>query len=299
MNWVRMVEEEEYKNARDDRDSLGEGEGFSVSGKSDKKKKKKRLQQQRLQAEEELEIPGESPVVEKSGKKKTKKRHSSQNSVDSEVGFESDVKSSKKGRKRKHRSVEKVVKAEEEEEERKSEGFEEEDEERGRDPAMSDGEEEMLDIGVDRENGDDDDDEDDDYDEEEDLSLQKELKEHLLQEAAKAKKRGILHMSVDVITKVVELDLENSLKAYKNAVREQKLALEIAAAKRERDFYLKKVDQHRAQTAIKDRLEKKQKVQEAPKFIRQFPQRKPVGIEAEKSKPKLSTDVLAGVFGGS
>ncbi|KAE9449054.1 hypothetical protein C3L33_19041, partial [Rhododendron williamsianum] len=50
--------------------------------------------------------------------------------------------------------------------------------------------------------------------------------------------------------------------AYKNASREQKLALEISAAKKERDFYLSKVEKSRALTAIEERMKKKQKVQQ-------------------------------------
>uniref|UniRef100_A0A6N2KCB1 RRM domain-containing protein n=1 Tax=Salix viminalis TaxID=40686 RepID=A0A6N2KCB1_SALVM len=97
--------------------------------------------------------------------------------------------------------------------------------------------------------------------------------------------------------------------AYKKAIREQKLAIEISAAKRERDFYLKKVDQSRALSSIEERMKKKQKVQQEsggelsvapqkPPVCRQFPQKKPIA-ERERSKPQLSKDVLAGVFGGS
>ncbi|XP_058087876.1 pre-rRNA-processing protein ESF2 [Magnolia sinica] len=100
--------------------------------------------------------------------------------------------------------------------------------------------------------------------------------------------------------------------AYKNAIREQKLALEISAAKKERDFYLSKVDKSHALSSIRERLKKKQKVQEGsesnantvvdilePKVIRQFKQTRPVVDTATKSKPKLSKDFLAGIFGGS
>lgn len=100
--------------------------------------------------------------------------------------------------------------------------------------------------------------------------------------------------------------------AQDNAVREQKLALEISAAKRERDFYLSKVDQARALSSIEERLKKKQKLQEeeetradppvsqqAPKVIRKFPQKQPVSDTTTVSKPRLSKDFLAGVFGGS
>ncbi|KAJ4729333.1 pre-rRNA-processing protein ESF2 [Melia azedarach] len=100
--------------------------------------------------------------------------------------------------------------------------------------------------------------------------------------------------------------------AYKNAIREQKLALEISAAKRERDFYLSKVDKSRALSSIEERLKKKQKVQEesqthseqpgsqqVKKVIRQFPQKQPVTDNATQARPRLSKDILAGVFGGS
>ncbi|XVE84059.1 hypothetical protein DITRI_Ditri16bG0138600 [Diplodiscus trichospermus] len=94
--------------------------------------------------------------------------------------------------------------------------------------------------------------------------------------------------------------------AYKSAIREQKLALEISAAKRERDFYLSKVDQARALSSIEERMKKKQKMQqesgrdsELPagqkKVVRQFPQNKPVAVDTSESKPRLSKDILSGV----
>lgn len=58
------------------------------------------------------------------------------------------------------------------------------------------------------------------------------------------------------------MNMNNKLKfgffvaAYKTAVREQKLALEMSAAKKERDFYLSKVDESRALSAIEERLKK-------------------------------------------
>ncbi|KAL0867056.1 hypothetical protein Bca101_046174 [Brassica carinata] len=81
---------------------------------------------------------------------------------------------------------------------------------------------------------------------------------------------------------------------YKSAIREQKLNMVLSAAKREKDFYLSKV-------------EKKRKIQEEsdsnaeaapvfpPRVIRQFRQKKPVNNETSQSKPGLSTDVLASV----
>ncbi|KAF7819496.1 pre-rRNA-processing protein ESF2 [Senna tora] len=97
-------------------------------------------------------------------------------------------------------------------------------------------------------------------------------------------------------------DLTEEL-AYKKAIREQKLALELSAAKRERDFYLSRVDQSRALSSIEERLKKKQKVQEdsgpVAKVIRHFPQKKPIPANAEGNKAVLSDDILDAVFGGS
>ncbi|KAL1191487.1 hypothetical protein V5N11_002313 [Cardamine amara subsp. amara] len=98
--------------------------------------------------------------------------------------------------------------------------------------------------------------------------------------------------------------------AYKSAVREQKLNMVLSAAKREKDFYLSKVEKSRAMTEIDTRMKKKRKIQEEsggnieaapvfpPRVIRQFRQKKSVNNEISESKPGLSTDVLASVFGG-
>ncbi|KAL6143213.1 PREDICTED: activator of basal transcription 1 [Fragaria vesca subsp. vesca] len=99
--------------------------------------------------------------------------------------------------------------------------------------------------------------------------------------------------------------------AYKNAEREQKLAMEISAAKKEQEFYLSKVESSRKLSAIEERMKKKRKVQEesgtAPdvpveqplKLVRQFRQKSPVADGAAKKKPSISRDLLAGVFGSS
>ncbi|KAG6421730.1 hypothetical protein SASPL_118287 [Salvia splendens] len=81
----------------------------------------------------------------------------------------------------------------------------------------------------------------------------------------------------------------------KNATREQKLVLELSAAKKERDFYLSKVDQSKAISKIGERLKKKQKIEMVPKVVRHFPQKRPAGNEAGESKGQLSRDILAGV----
>ncbi|KAL9323726.1 hypothetical protein ACSQ67_008583 [Phaseolus vulgaris] len=96
-------------------------------------------------------------------------------------------------------------------------------------------------------------------------------------------------------------DLTEEL-AFKKATREQKLAVELSAAKRERDFYLSRVDQSHALNAIEERLKKKQKIQPdsgVEKVIRHFHQTKPIAADAKKRKPELSDDVLDAVFGGS
>lgn len=100
--------------------------------------------------------------------------------------------------------------------------------------------------------------------------------------------------------------------AYKNAVREQKLAADISAAKRERDFYLAKVDQSKAINAMEDRKKKKQKhdnsqlstlesnearVADTKRIVRYFSQKKSVPVRESGNAPRLSTDVLAAVFG--
>lgn len=101
--------------------------------------------------------------------------------------------------------------------------------------------------------------------------------------------------------------------AYKNAIREQKLALEISAAKRERDFYLSKVEQSCALKSIMERVKKRQKTGGAysntedsenkmeAKVIQQFPQNRSVGTStgAARKKAGLSKEILAGVFARS
>eukprot|EP00850_Spirogloea_muscicola_P021586 SM000255S08765 [mRNA] locus=s255:27806:28819:+ [translate_table: standard] len=112
-----------------------------------------------------------------------------------------------------------------------------------------------------------------------------------------------------------------TLAAYRNAVREQKLAAEVSAAKRERDFYLARVDQSRAITAMAERKRKRfgeglQKVSGAtgddaveaavskPRVIRRFHQRAALAADAGERRgggsgmePTLASDVLASVFG--
>ncbi|KAJ1412722.1 RNA-binding domain superfamily [Sesbania bispinosa] len=99
-------------------------------------------------------------------------------------------------------------------------------------------------------------------------------------------------------------DLTEEL-ALKRAIKEQKLRLELSAAKKERDSYLSKVDQSRALDAIEERLKKKQKVKQdsvvqVAKVIRHFPQTKPIiAANGKESKAELSNDILDAVFGGS
>eukprot|EP00250_Pteridium_aquilinum_P007810 c17456_g1_i1 orf=115-900(+) len=100
--------------------------------------------------------------------------------------------------------------------------------------------------------------------------------------------------------------------AYRNAVREQKQAADISAAKRERDYYLAKVDQSKAIKAMEERKKKKQRVDEpattesnadeplsvrTTKIVRHFPQKKSVAIREGGGAPRLSQDLLAAVMG--
>ncbi|KAJ6906710.1 hypothetical protein NC652_024199 [Populus alba x Populus x berolinensis] len=112
------------------------------------------------------------------------------------------------------------------------------------------------------------------------------------------------HWNIKYLSKFKWDNLTDKI-AYKKAIREQELALEISAAKRERDFYLKKVDLSCALSSIEERMKKKQKAQQEsggelsvapqkPTVFRQFPQKKPIA-ERERSKPQLSKDVLAGM----
>ncbi|GAQ80255.1 hypothetical protein KFL_000500070 [Klebsormidium nitens] len=103
--------------------------------------------------------------------------------------------------------------------------------------------------------------------------------------------------------------------AYRNAVREQRLAAEISSAKRERDFYLAKVDQSRAFSAMDERR-KKRKIEAttstpgedtaaaatsegAVKVRRRFPQRSAVAALEEEPRPLLSSSILSKVFSGN
>ncbi|CAN1188010.1 Pre-rRNA-processing protein ESF2 [Linum perenne] len=86
--------------------------------------------------------------------------------------------------------------------------------------------------------------------------------------------------------------------AIKRATREQKVALELHAAKRERDFYLKKVESSIALSNIEERLKKKQKVLDPPKNIRRFQQKKPVSDKTKENKSNISRDFLTEVFAG-
>ncbi|KAL8138059.1 hypothetical protein V2J09_004060 [Rumex salicifolius] len=97
--------------------------------------------------------------------------------------------------------------------------------------------------------------------------------------------------------------------ATKTGVREQKIAMELSASKKECDFYLSNVEKGLALNAIDERMKKaciKQKLQQGPenstdqhealpKVIRFAPQTKPVEDVSKQSKPRLSRDVLAEV----
>ncbi|XP_074286922.1 pre-rRNA-processing protein ESF2-like [Silene latifolia] len=95
--------------------------------------------------------------------------------------------------------------------------------------------------------------------------------------------------------------------ARKNAAREEKLRMELVAAKKEKDFYISKVEMSRALSEIEERMKKKRKTQngteddsedhiEHRKVIRQFPQKQPLAEPSEKNQLKLSKGFLAEIF---
>ncbi|XP_026450481.1 pre-rRNA-processing protein ESF2-like [Papaver somniferum] len=101
--------------------------------------------------------------------------------------------------------------------------------------------------------------------------------------------------------------------AYKHALQTQKAAMVISAAKKERNFYVDKVEKAKGLKAIEERMKKKQKVreqgsengserqveQQEPKIIRQFPQTRPVKDDSVHPKRRMPRNVLAGIFGGN
>ncbi|XP_062186380.1 pre-rRNA-processing protein ESF2-like [Phragmites australis] len=94
--------------------------------------------------------------------------------------------------------------------------------------------------------------------------------------------------------------------AEKTHIREQKLTLEIAAAKKQRDHYLSNVEKSRVLKHIQERRKKKQKTEGTDpsnvletKTARPIRQNNPVGETSAKTKLNLSKDILAGVFGCS
>ncbi|KAL3813838.1 hypothetical protein ACJIZ3_015106 [Penstemon smallii] len=124
---------------------------------------------------------------------------------------------------------------------------------------------------------------------------------HFLSFVSGGRKRSSFHYdlwNIKYLSKFKWDDLTEEI-AYKNAAREQKLAMELSAAKRERDFYLSKVDQSNALSKIEERLKKKKKIEMVPKVVRQFPQKKPVVNETGEQNAEMSKDFLAGIFGGS
>ncbi|CAN8279617.1 unnamed protein product [Cochlearia groenlandica] len=144
-------------------------------------------------------------------------------------------------------------------------------------------------------------------------SVAKRVADMLNGEQIGGKKKSTIYYdiwNIKYLTKFKWDDLTEEI-AYKSAIREQKLNMVISAAKREKDFYLSKVEKSRAMTEIDERMKKKQKIREEsgsnaeaapvfpPRKIREFRQKTSIKNEISQSKPGLSTDVLASVFGGS
>jgi len=116
--------------------------------------------------------------------------------------------------------------------------------------------------------------------------------------------------------------------AYQKAIREQKLALELSASKRERDFYLKQVDQAKAISAMSDKQQRRAaaasssggpggrataadvaasvaarpqpkaggKQAAGQRLVRQFVQRE---ARVVGDQPRVSASTLAAVFGAN
>ncbi|XP_037483724.1 pre-rRNA-processing protein ESF2-like [Triticum dicoccoides] len=95
--------------------------------------------------------------------------------------------------------------------------------------------------------------------------------------------------------------------AEKTHIREQKLTLEITAAKKQRDHYLSNAEKSRTQKFIRERIKKKQKPEGKESDDvgetnndRPIPrQNRAVEERGPNKKAKLSKNILAGVFGGS
>ncbi|KAJ3697562.1 hypothetical protein LUZ61_001267 [Rhynchospora tenuis] len=92
--------------------------------------------------------------------------------------------------------------------------------------------------------------------------------------------------------------------ASKNRLKEQKMNMEISAAKRERDFYLSKIQQSLAQKHIQERRKKKQKTdgQEGNEVVQQkvhrkVTQKEPVRTGASANEPNLPEGFVAAVAG--
>jgi ESF2/ABP1 family protein len=165
-------------------------------------------------------------------------------------------------------------------------------------------------------------------------SVAKKVAEMLNGESMEAnRRRSAYHYDLWNIKYLRKFKWENLTEeiAYKNAVREQRLAAEISAAKKERDFYLSRVDQSRAINSMEERKRKRKKQEEEEeaqeeeahadgdssalgrreggpisaagkknnnKPLRFFPQKKTVvDGEGAHATPRLGFDVLSKVFG--
>ena len=99
--------------------------------------------------------------------------------------------------------------------------------------------------------------------------------------------------------------------AYQKAVREQRLALELSAGKRERDFYLRQVDTAKGLAAMSEKRERRAAAAaeaeakgevplpaaaapRKPRVERSFQQR---SVRAVHTAPRVSNSVLGSIFG--
>ncbi|KAK9816728.1 hypothetical protein WJX72_004286 [[Myrmecia] bisecta] len=150
----------------------------------------------------------------------------------------------------------------------------------------------------------------------EDKSVAKQVAEMLNGKQMGGKRRSAYHYDLWCIKYLAKFKWDHLTEeiAYQNAVREQKLATEISAAKRERDFYMSRVDKAKAITAKEERkrkrLEKEGDAAEGsgpqpaaaaaaePRIMRAYGQRKAkLDPVTDDQAPMLSADVLSLIAG--
>jgi ESF2/ABP1 family protein len=98
------------------------------------------------------------------------------------------------------------------------------------------------------------------------------------------KRRSAYHFDLWCLKYLPKFDWEALTEdiAYQRAVHDQKLAMEISAAKRERDFYLSRVDKSKGMAAIKQRKEQQAAAAAADASVAAGRRQEPASAEAER-----------------